>query len=183
MKCRYQDIIDSTLRQFDEQASPELQNILRTHSESVARKALAVCKAHPELGADEELVYAGAMLHDIGIVKCDAPGIHCFGTEPYIKHGVIGEASLMENGKWKMENGLAPDVLAKLGRICARHTGTGLPGLEPETIEEKIVCYADKFFSKTKLDREKTFDEARHSLLKFGEAGVKIFENWHRMMR
>jgi uncharacterized protein len=52
--------------------------------------------------------------------------------------------------------------------------------LEPETWEEKIICYADKFFSKTKLDREKTYEEARQSLLKFGEEGVKKFEEWHK---
>lgn len=75
------------------------------------------------------------------------------------------------------------DVIVEedLKRVCERHTGTGLPGLEPETMEEKIVCYADKFFSKTKLDKEKTYEEARQSLMKFGEEGVKKFDAWHRM--
>ena len=130
MYCRYQDIIDAVYRDpasalgvEERLLSPELMHILKVHSEAVARKAVAVCKAHPELGADEDLVYAGAMLHDVGIVKCDAPGIHCFGTEPYIKHGVIGAEMLNDE---------------KLARICARHTGTGLPGLEPETIEEDV---------------------------------------------
>ena len=177
---RYQTIIDETLKRFNDAATPELQNILRVHSESVARKAVAVCRAHPELRANEDLVYAGAMLHDIGIIKCDAAGIHCFGTEPYIKHGTIGASLLSAEADILSPNGERKDSLEALSRICARHTGTGLPGLEPETIEEKIVCYADKFFSKTRLDREKTYEEARHSLMKFGEAGVKIFEEWHR---
>ena len=72
------------------------------------------------------------------------------------------------------------DYAFRIGRVCARHTGTGLPGLEPETLEEQIICYADKFFSKTKLDREKTFDEACRSLMKFGEEGVRKFEAWHK---
>ena len=38
----------------------------------------------------------------------------------------------------------------------------------PETEEEKLICYADKFFSKTHLDVEKTFEQAVKSLEKFG---------------
>ena len=30
------------------------------------------------------------MLHDIGIFQTDAPGIHCFGSQPYICHGRLG---------------------------------------------------------------------------------------------
>ena len=55
-------------------------------------------------------------------------------------------------------------------RVCERHTGAGLTKREiieqelplpqqdflPETTEEKLICYADKFFSKTHLDIEKT---------------------------
>jgi uncharacterized protein len=48
----------------------------------------------------------------------------------------------------------------------------------PETIEEQIVCYADKFFSKTKLDREKTMEEVVRSLAKFGTGGVARFQQW-----
>ena len=71
-----------------------------------------------------------------------------------------------------------PDA-EKYQRVCARHTGTGLPGLEPDTTEEKIVCYADKFFSKTRLEHEKTVEEAIHSLEKFGQHGVEIFKEWN----
>lgn len=40
--------------------------------------------------------------------------------------------------------------------------------MQPETIEEKLICYADKFYSKTHLDREKTIEQAERSLAKFG---------------
>ena len=50
--------------------------------------------------------------------------------------------------------------------------------LIPETIEEKIICFADKFFSKTKLDTEKTVQQVRISLKKFGDDSVKRFEDW-----
>ena len=160
----------------------QLRHILLEHSRRVADKAVGVVEAHPELGADRDFVRAAAMLHDIGIIRCDAPSIHCHGTLPYLKHGVAGAEMLREyrSANASAEDaGLTDDVLERLARVCARHTGTGLPGLEPETEEEKIVCYADKFFSKTKLQREKTFEEARQSLMKFGEEGVKVFEKWH----
>ena len=51
----------------------------------------------------------------------------------------------------------------------------------PETMEEKVICYADKFFSKTHLDKEKSIEKAEKSLAKFGEEGVKRFQEWERM--
>ncbi len=196
----YQGIIDYY---YPEAKVPELRHILLKHSEAVARKAVEIVDAHPEFGADRDFVFAAAMLHDIGIIRCDAPGIFCYGSEPYLKHGVIGAAMLTQaplqlppsgGGKGLLptkSNTNSPsrgemsqsdrEGVGALARVCARHTGTGLPGLEPETWEEKIICYADKFFSKTKLDREKTYEEARQSLIKFGEEGVRKFEEWHRL--
>jgi uncharacterized protein len=77
-------------------------------------------------------------------------------------------------------------------RVCERHTGTGLTKEDiikrnlplphqdfvPETWEEQVICYADKFFSKTHPEREKTFEQAEHSLAKFGEEGVVRFRYW-----
>lgn len=179
----YQSIID---HYYPESEVPELRHILLVHSRQVADKAVCIVDAHPELHLDRDFVYAAAMLHDIGIIRCDAPGIHCYGTQPYIRHGIIGAEMLtsligVENfsGNGSQKSPLKED-LEGVGRVCARHTGTGLPGLEPETLEEQVICYADKFFSKTKLDREKTFDEACRSLMKFGAEGVKKFEAWHQ---
>ncbi len=196
----YQGIIDYY---YPEAKVPELRHILLKHSEAVARKAVEIVDAHPDFGADRDFVFAAAMLHDIGIIRCDAPGIFCYGSEPYLKHGVIGATMLtqapLQLSPSEGEKGLLTtksntnspsrgemsqsdrEGVGALARVCARHTGTGLPGLEPETWEEKIICYADKFFSKTKLDREKTYEEARQSLMKFGEEGVRKFEEWHRL--
>jgi uncharacterized protein len=45
-------------------------------------------------------------------------------------------------------------------------------------MEEQVICYADKFFSKTQLDHEKTIEQAERSLAKFGEAGLERFRLW-----
>ena len=106
------------------------------------------------------------MLHDIGIRWCDAPTIFCYGTEPYIRHGQIGAELLRKEG-WERH-----------ARVAERHTGTGLPGFEPEYIEEELVCYADKFYSKSRPDRVLTVAQAAQSLERFGHDGVIKFLNW-----
>ena len=81
----YQSIIDKYYP-----SENELRRILLVHSRQVADRSLKIAKAHPELRLDEEFLEEASMLHDIGIFRCDAPGIQCFGTEPYIRHGVLG---------------------------------------------------------------------------------------------
>ena len=49
---------------------------------------------------------------------------------------------------------------------------------EPVTLEDQVVCYADKFYSKTRLDSERTVAETAQSLEKFGEEGVRRFLGW-----
>ena len=161
-----------------------LRHILLTHSQSVAQRALRIAAMHPELNIDTDFVRNAAMLHDIGIVRVDAPDIECHGTEPYIRHGVCGAEMLRAEG--------LPESYA---RVCERHTGAGLTlndivsqnlplphhDLQPETIEEKLICYADKFFSKTHLDREKTIEQAEKSLSKFGGETLARFRDMKRL--
>lgn len=158
----------------------ELRRLLLHHSRQVRDKALDVCRRHPELHADTQFVSDGAMLHDIGIFLCDAPGIHCHGTEDYLLHGSLGAQLMRDNG------------MEALARICERHTGTGLRreafirkgltpppyDLLPETIEEKVVCYADKFFSKSHPERERNVEQTATSLKKFGIECVMTFYEW-----
>ena len=164
--------------------SPELRHILLTHSRQVADRALAIIDAHPqweEQGlVDRTFVEEAAMLHDIGIIFCDAPKIYCNGPHKYIEHGYLGAELLRKEG------------LPKHALVAERHTGTGitieqvereeLPIPErdycPQSLEEKIICYADKFYSKTRPGTERTVVEAMRSLEKFGWDGVKRFQKW-----
>ena len=174
----YQVIINKYYPEDD-----ELRHILLVHSRAVADKALAIADRHPELSLDRQFIEEAAMLHDIGIVRCNAPGIQCFGTEPYICHGRIGAEMLRAEG------------FPRHARVCERHTGAGITRSQiiaqklplpqqdflPETMEEKVICYADKFFSKSHLDEEKTIEQAIASLSKFGEEGVTRFREWVKM--
>lgn len=157
-----------------------LRQLLLVHSRLVADKALAIARAHPELGADLQFLEEGAMIHDIGIFLTDAAPIHCFGTHPYICHGYLG-ADLMRS-----------EGFPRHALVCERHTGTGL-GLKeileqdlpvphrdmvPVSIEEILVCFADKFFSKTRPTEEKSIQKVELSLQRFGPGCVNQFRAW-----
>ena len=157
----YQAIIDKYYP-----ADDELRRVLLLHSRQVADRCLAIVRKHRELPVDVQFLEEAAMLHDIGIFRCDAPSIHCHGTEPYIRHGVIGGELLRQEG------------FPYHARVCERHTGTGLPGYEPETLEEELVCYADKFYSKSQPDHVRSVLETAESLEKFGHKGVEKFLRW-----
>lgn len=161
----------------------DLRRLLIKHSRQVADRSLAIADRHPELQLDRRLLEEAAMLHDIGIFRCHAPSIFCVGDQPYICHGTIGAALLRQEG------------LERHARVCERHTGTGLTAddvqrqqlplpvrdYQPETLEEQVVCYADKFYSKSHPDRVLSVAEAARSLEKFGQSGVDKFLKWAEM--
>ena len=160
----------------------ELQQILLTHSRQVADRALAILSKHPEWVESGEIdpvfVEEAAMLHDIGVVLCDAPRIYCFGKHAYIEHGYLGAEILRQEG------------LPKHAAVAERHTGTGIDieqiireklpipiqDYTPRTLEEQLICYADKFYSKTKLGQDKPMSKIRLHLWKYGSDTVARFD-------
>lgn len=168
--------------------TPLLRKILVEHSEAVAEKALRCLDRHPELKADRNFVFEAAMLHDIGIFLTHAPSIECSGKLPYIAHGPAGALLLETEG------------LPLHARVAARHTGSGLSrdeilsrplplpaaDLLPESVEEKVVCYADKFFSKGSAAEnqhpvEKNLEEVRRQMAAYGAGSLRRFESLHGM--
>lgn len=161
----------------------ELFNALWLHSQSVRAKAMKCLeKRAPQLNRD--LVSTACMLHDIGIINCHAPNIHCHGWRPYICHGQEGAIILRNEG------------MEALARIAERHTGSGLSTTEiilqdlplphkdfiPETPEEMLVCYADKFFSKSgKLTEEKPLSMVIAGIKAFGNESLQRFMSMHNM--
>ena len=152
-----------------------LQSLLIAHSVLVARKARELGEKLIDRGApvDLDFLTEASLLHDIGIRFCRAEEILCHGEEPYIRHGVIGREILEKEG------------LPRHALVCERHTGSGITVAEvrekklpvperdylPISIEEKIVCVADKFYSKNpdRLWQEKTPEKILRSLSKWGE--------------
>ena len=175
----YQAIIDK----YYPESNPELRHIYLKHGSQVARLAMDINEACG-LGLDPEEVKAAAMTHDIGIFATDAKGIHCYGKEPYLKHGIIGAELLRAEG--------APEEWA---RVAERHTGSGITAEDvimldlpfpvadycPLTMLEKLICYADKFYSKSGSMNLKSFDRARMSIAKHGSDALDRFDRLNRL--
>ncbi|MBR1426690.1 MAG: HDIG domain-containing protein [Paludibacteraceae bacterium] len=168
--------------------NPALREVLVRHSEQVRDMALSIVDRHPEWVAqglvDRQFVEEAAMLHDIGIYACDAPKIHCHGTHRYIEHGYLGAELLRGEG------------LPKHALVAERHTGSGI-SLEqvlreelpipprdycPQSLEEKIICYADKFFSKSHLGETSSRDKVRRSIWMYGHDAIRRWEELERLM-
>jgi uncharacterized protein len=158
--------------------------IFVVHAILVTNKALGIAR---RLGLSSEsltFIEEAAMLHDIGVIKVNSPKMDCTGELPYIAHGVAGAAILREKG------------LEKHALVAARHVGVGLTKKEieerdlplpredfiPSSLEEKIITYADLFFSKREetLWKEDSADEIEAELAGFGEDQVEIFRQWRR---
>ena len=140
-----------------------LTRILTDHSRQVADKALAIARRllrqKPATSLDLEFIEQAALLHDIGIFKTRADAIGCTGEAPYICHGYLGRELLDAAG-------LPPAY----GLVAERHTGAGITldnirahnlplphrDMVPVTLEEKIICCADKFFSKDPKKQDHT---------------------------
>lgn len=162
----------------------DCKQILLKHSRMVADFALEMAGRHPELGLDLQFIEEAAMLHDIGIFMTSAPDIGCVGDAPYICHGYLGAELLRKEG------------LPRHARVCERHTGTGLTkerviasgwplpaqDMLPETLEEQIVCFADKFFSKVKyLHKSRTFEQVVESMARISPESEEKVKEWAKL--
>lgn len=156
-----------------------------THSRAVTGLALKVAEMNPGLNADLEFIETASMLHDIGIFLTDAPQIGCFGDKPYICHGYLGRKLLEKEG------------LPEIALICERHIGVGITveeiktrqlplphrDMTPQSIEEKIICYADKFYSKSAEDltKPKSTEKILKKLSRHGPEKAGIFKEFMDM--
>jgi uncharacterized protein len=161
--------------------------IILEHSRLVAAKAMQTARNLDHQGVDLNFLEEASLLHDIGVCRTGAPRFHCHGYEPYIRHGIIGREILEGEG------------FPRHALVCERHIGVGLSvadirsqklplpeeDMMPLSLEEKIVCFADLFYSKSpeKSGKEKTIDEIKKGLGKFGNQKVMIFEEWLKVFK
>jgi len=147
VKALIMDIPEDVARIWDKYNLPE--NV-RRHCIKVAEVALKIADKIKKRGhnIDLELIKKGALLHDIG---------RAITHDPF-KHFILSGDILRKEG-----------FDHRIVKIVERHFSAGvtkdeaiklqLPIIDsfmPETIEEKIVCYADKV---VKGDKEITFEQ------------------------
>lgn len=153
-------------------SSDEIFSQVWEHCNIVKEIALDLVEQN-KLKIDNDLLVAGALLHDIGAYKV------YYDRKNYIKHGVIGAEILKSEG-----------VSLELQRFASHHTGVGLDsddiknlGIETdeesllaETLEEKLVMYADKFHSKTEPPTFNSVEFYKQKVQEFGPGKLEIFE-------
>ena len=161
--------------------------ILVDHGRQVGQKAMAAAAKVAHLNPDLDFIHNAALLHDIGIMLTDSPGFRCHGKHPYICHGFLGR-ELLDSIR-----------LPQYGLVSERHVGVGISSddirsftlplperdMVPVSIEEQIICYADKFFSKNgngqKQNGEKPVEHIIQSLVPYGRDKVDRFQKWVEM--
>jgi uncharacterized protein len=163
-----------------------LYRVLVDHSRQVARKSLAIARNLSQftpLAPDLEFIESAAMLHDIGIFMTRAESISCTGDLPYICHGYLGRKLLDDQG-----------IDPAFGLVAERHTGAGITlenilqedlplpkrDMVPVSLEEKIICCADKYFSKSPANknRKMTAPLIIEELTKINPSHAKRFAGW-----
>lgn len=135
-----QEILPSKEAAFELLKKLKVPYQVRRHSLKVAEKALEIAYKIKKADVDLDLIEIGALLHDIGRAQT-----HGF------KHAIIGGRILRERG-----------YPSKLARICETHILGGLDKEDarflnlpekdylPNSLEEKVICLADKLTAGTK---------------------------------
>lgn len=176
------DVIELISRYYDIES--DLGRIYMVHAQKVTDFALEMAGRHPELELDLDFIKEAAMLHDIGVFLTDAPRIHCHGSAPYICHGYLGAELLRKEG------------LPRHALVSERHTGTGLTAerikeqgwplphidMRPVSLEEQLICFADKFYSKTKhLYEARSLEQVVESMRKISEESANRILEWQAL--
>ncbi|RLB77358.1 MAG: phosphohydrolase [Deltaproteobacteria bacterium] len=162
-------------------------NILVQHGTQVANKAVSAVEKVSHLNPDLNFIREAAMLHDIGIFLTHTPELGCTGEYPYVCHGYLGREILESKG------------LPKHALVCERHVGVGITAEEikrynlplpqhdmvPVSIEEQVICFADKFFSKNGnlIVNEKSVEDILRYLEPYGTDKVVTFQSWVRLFK
>lgn len=167
------------------QKGTQAHQVLIEHSEMVTRKALEIAQRVEHLNPDKDFIEKAAMLHDIGIIFTNAPEIGCYGDKEYVCHGYLGRELLEKQG------------LPEHALVCERHVGVGITvedivrqqlpipkrDMVPITLEEQIICFADKFFSKEPdcLYENKSLEKIKADIAIFGKDKIPIIEQWGKL--
>ncbi|MEQ9424422.1 MAG: HD domain-containing protein [Cyclobacteriaceae bacterium] len=174
----------SIIHKYIPPSSPVYQYYI-THVTLVTAKALNIARQLEFSSSQMQFIEEAAMLHDIGIIRVNAPEIHCRGSLPYVMHIKEGKKILESEG------------LPHHARVAENHFGVGgitkqeiedsglkLPAenIICHEIEDKLISYADLFYSKNpkKIFHEIRLPDLRNKVKAYGQRQQQIFELWHK---
>ncbi|MFH1053147.1 MAG: HD domain-containing protein [Candidatus Woesearchaeota archaeon] len=162
--------------------------LIVTHGRLVQKKAVEIAKLakknNPKQKIDMKFLKEAAMLHDIGVMNVKTLHMGTVGKKDYIYHTTEGRKILEKEG------------FPKHALVCERHIGVGLTKKEiirqrldlpkrdmvPISIEEKIICLADKFYTKhpPKLKIEKSLREIRATIKRYPGGQLRKFNKLYK---
>ncbi len=161
---------------------PNLWKVFFVHSILVAQFSLQIAD---KLALDREtkkFIEEAALLHDIGIGKVSMTKEELQAKPPYIQHGIIGEKILQDLG------------YPLHAAVCRNHIGVGLSrqvilknklplpaeDMMPSTLPEKIITYADLFFSKSNIYHKRSFAEVEAKIGSYGQDQLQGLQKLHK---
>lgn len=144
-----EDILPDRDFAIDLLKSLKIQHSIIRHSEKVANQALVIANKITKANVDKNLIEIGAILHDIG--RSETHGFH---------HALKGGNILRQRGfSEKLARICETHILGGLDKEDAKEMGLPEKDYLPLTLEEKIICLADKLIAGTrKVTLEERFN-------------------------
>ncbi|MCK5332549.1 HDIG domain-containing protein [Candidatus Parcubacteria bacterium] len=156
--------------------SEEYYHVILNHSLIVLAKSIEIInrkKLYDKV--DFDLIVSGCLFHDIGVFGVKNGSFDSIKGVDYLQHGILGGEILRKEG------------LNREALIAERHIGSGLSkeyitqnnlplpkrDFLPTTLEQKLICYADKFHSKS--GKKDTLVSIRKEMKGFGDEPLKKF--------
>ena len=142
------------------------------HVLKIAEVGRGIARAY---GANEDLVVAGALLHDIGKLQelGYAPGGTGYTRDGHLL-GHIAQGLILVRDATREISGFPDDLRAQLEHLVLSHHGTREHGspVEPKTIEAFVLAMTD--------DLDAKINQVRQALREPG--GDEEFSGWHRRL-
>jgi uncharacterized protein len=152
------------------------------HCTLVAKLALEIGERLGLVMDSLRFIEEAAMLHDIGIVQTNMPVIFCSGPFSYLYHLTEGRRIL--EAEQLPHHAQVAQTHAGLSLAAERLSNAGIGGdlstFMPQSIEEKIINFADLFYSKdtATLWRKRTVGEVHGNIKQFAPQNIALFAEW-----
>jgi len=158
-------------------------NLVWTHCQIVALIALQRAQSYTQQPVNYQKVVVGGLVHDIGVYRLFKENSLQFDMSRYLFHGLEGWLILQEEHFGE-----------EIANFARNHTGLGITHYDvykehlplplgdysPQTVEQELVMYADKFHTKSNPPEFISVTAARRSALKFGSENAKKFDYYQQ---
>lgn len=157
--------------------APHLDGAVLEHCRIVSEIALW-CADNVTEPVDRELLRAAALLHDVGSYPFFNEQGQADGQGFYPLHGILGAKIVLDEGyDPRIAQMIETHLLmgfskSEIADTSVRHWALPMHDYQPKSLEAEILCYADRFHSKT--PQFNSFETLRTRLRKMPEQAAKF---------